>query len=51
MPVMTLGEERKTLVKYHAGADEVAWMAKTSGRTRSIDGLPSTPTDRFFRGS
>lgn len=51
VPVMSLEAERKTLVKYHAQSDEAAWMAKTSGRNRSIDGLPTTPTDRFFRGN
>ena len=51
VPVMSLEAERKTLVKYHAQSDETAWMTKTSGRNRSIDGLPTTPTDRFFRGN
>lgn len=51
VPVMNLASERQTLVKYHAQSDEAAWMAKTSGRTRSIDGLPTTPTERFFRGN
>ena len=50
VPVMTLVSERQTLVKYHAQSDEAAWMAKTSERTHSIDGLPTTPTDRFFSG-
>ncbi len=50
VPVMSLASERQTLVKYHAQSDEAAWMAKTSGRTHSIDGLPTTPTDRFFSG-
>ena len=51
VPVMSLEVERLTLVKYHAQSDETAWMTKTSGRNRSIDGLPTTPTDRFFRGN
>jgi len=50
VPVMTLEQERGTLVRYHAQSDETAWMAKTASRNRSIDGLPTTPTDRFFRG-
>ncbi len=50
VPVMALEQERRALVKYHAQADETAWMTKTAGRNRSIDGLPTTPTDRFFRG-
>ncbi|WP_225008380.1 pyridoxamine 5'-phosphate oxidase family protein [Novosphingobium percolationis] len=48
VPVMELSAERHTLVKYHAQADEQAWMTKTAGRTTSIDGLPTRPTDRYF---
>jgi len=40
VPHMTLERERPTLVKYHAQQDPVARIAKTSSRTRSIDGLP-----------
>ncbi|MCW1383058.1 pyridoxamine 5'-phosphate oxidase family protein [Novosphingobium sp. KCTC 2891] len=48
VPVMELSAERPTLVKYHAQADAQAWMTKVSGRTSSIDGLPTRPTDRYF---
>lgn len=51
VPVMTLDHERATLVKYHAQADPVAWEAKVAGRTRSIDGLPVRPTDRYIGGA
>lgn len=51
VPVMTLDRERATLVKYHAQADPVAWEAKVAGRTRSIDGLPVRPTDRYIGGA
>ena len=40
VPRMTLEKERPTLVKYHAQQDPAARLAKISGRTRSIDGLP-----------
>jgi len=50
VPVMNLDHERQTLTKYHAQADPVAWEAKFAGRTRSIDGLPVRPTDRYLAG-
>lgn len=50
VPVMTLGHERETLVKYHAQSDPAKWEAKMTGRTRSIDGLPTRPTDRYIAG-
>ena len=40
VPRMTLEKERHTLVKYHGQQDPAARLAKTAGRTRSIDGLP-----------
>jgi len=48
VPFMTLERERDTLTKYHAQADADAWLSKTKGRTKSIDGLPTRPTDRPF---
>jgi hypothetical protein len=51
VPLMTVTKERETLAKYHAQADETKWMAKTGGRTRSIDGLPTRPTERFIEGN
>ncbi|MBU7580567.1 MAG: pyridoxamine 5'-phosphate oxidase family protein [Porphyrobacter sp.] len=50
VPLMQLESERETLVKYHRQADPAAWEAKTAGRTRSIDGLPTRPTDRYIAG-
>lgn len=50
VPVMTLGHERETLVKYHAQSDPAKWEAKMAGRTRSIDGLPTRATDRYIAG-
>ena len=50
VPLMQLEAERETLVKYHQKADPAAWEAKTAGRTRSIDGLPTRATDRYIAG-
>ena len=50
VPLMTVTKERETLAKYHAQADEAKWMDKVGGRTRSIDGLPTRPTERFIQG-
>jgi hypothetical protein len=47
---MTLEAERETLVKYHRQADPETWQTKTAGRTRSIDGLPTRPSDRYIAG-
>jgi hypothetical protein len=48
VPQMELKAERETLVKYHRQADPQAWMEKTAGRVKSIDGLPTRATDRYF---
>ncbi|HEY9090939.1 pyridoxamine 5'-phosphate oxidase family protein [Parasphingorhabdus sp.] len=50
VPQMELKAERETLVKYHRQADPEKWIEKTSDRVRSIDGLPTRPTDRYFGG-
>lgn len=50
VPVMSLDQERETLVKYHAQADPAKWEAKVAARTRSIDGLPTRATDRYIAG-
>ena len=50
VPLMELERPRATLVKYHAQADPAKWAAKTAARTRSIDGLPTRPTDRYIAG-
>ncbi len=50
VPVMALDRERATLTKYHAQSDPEQWVEKMSERTRSIDGLPTRPTDRFIAG-
>ena len=51
VPVMALDRERATLVKYHAQQDPEAWTEKYQARTRSIDGLPVRPTDRYIAGN
>ena len=48
VPQMEMKAERETLVKYHRQADPQAWMEKTAGRVKSIDGLPTRATDRYF---
>lgn len=43
VPHMTLEQERRTLVKYHAQQDPAARLARIADRTASIDGLPVRP--------
>lgn len=50
VPMMELAHERDTLQKYHRQADPVLWVEKFRERTKSIDGLPTRPTDRFITG-
>jgi hypothetical protein len=50
VPFMTMEGERETLKKAHRLADPAQWTAKTAGRTRSIDGLPTRATDRYIPG-
>jgi len=51
VPLMQLDRPRATLVKYHAQSDPEQWADKMSKRTRSIDGLPVRPTDRYISGT
>lgn len=51
VPIMHHDRDRDTLVKYHAQQDPQAWAAKYSARDRSIDGLPTRPTDRYIAGA
>lgn len=51
VPLMHVDKERETLVKYHRQSDPEKWVEKLAGRTRSIDGLPTRPTDRFIAGN
>ena len=51
VPFMDYRDERATLQKAHAQSDAGEWVAKAQSRTRSIDGLPTRPTDRYIAGS
>jgi hypothetical protein len=51
VPLMTVERPRDTLTKYHAQQDPVKWVEKFRNRTRSIDGLPTRPTDRYIGGN
>ena len=48
VPFMEYQAERPTLKKAHAQSDPDKWEAKVPKRTRSIDGLPTRPTDRYI---
>ena len=50
VPFMEYREERETLKKAHRQTDPEEWVTKYQGRTSSIDGLPTRPTDRFIAG-
>lgn len=50
VPVMNLDHHRETLPRYHAAQDPTEWVAKQAGRSRSLDGLPVRPTDRYIAG-
>lgn len=50
VPQMDMKAERATLLKYHRQADPKIWMEKTARRGKSIDGLPTRATDRYFGG-
>jgi hypothetical protein len=50
VPFMALEGERETLKKAHRQSDPAQWEAKMATRTRSIDGLPTRPTDRYIAG-
>ncbi|MDE0880402.1 MAG: pyridoxamine 5'-phosphate oxidase family protein [Sphingomonas bacterium] len=43
VPRMTIENERRTLVKYHAQQKPEAYLATMATRTQSIDGLPVRP--------
>jgi hypothetical protein len=48
VPVMQFDRERQTLKKAHRQSEPEAWLAEAASSTRSIDGLPTTPTTRYF---
>lgn len=51
VPFMQFEAERETLKKAHRQTAEDAWLDKVAGRTRSIDGLPTRPSTRYFSGT
>ena len=51
VPLMQVDAERKTLLKAHTRLEPDAWLAVATGRTTSIDGLPTRPTDRYIEGA
>ncbi len=50
VPIMALERERASLVKAHAQADPGIWAGSHKSRRKSIDGLPTRPTDRYIAG-
>lgn len=48
IPFMAFDRERETLKKAHAGMDADAWLARAKGRNKSIDGIPTRATVRYF---
>ena len=48
IPLMAFDRERETLKKAHAGMEADAWLARAKGRNKSIDGIPTRATDRYF---
>jgi hypothetical protein len=48
VPFMAYDRERDTLKKAHLQLPEADWLAKVAGRTKSIDGLPTRATTRYF---
>ena len=50
VPFMEFERERDTLGKYYAGRDPEEFVARRRSRDRSIDGIPTRPTDRYFAG-
>jgi Pyridoxamine 5'-phosphate oxidase len=48
VPYMAFERERDTLQKAHAQIEPDAWVVRAKGRTKSIDGIETRPTDRYF---
>jgi Pyridoxamine 5'-phosphate oxidase len=48
VPLMQFDRERTTLTKAHANLAEADWLKKVAGRTKSIDGIPTRATTRYF---
>lgn len=48
VPYMTMDHERDTLQKAHSQMKPDAWIARAQGRIKSIDGITTRATDRYF---
>ncbi len=48
VPFMALERERDTLQKAHMQIEPAAWVARAKTRIKSIDGIPTRPTDRYI---
>ena len=48
VPFMAFERERDTLQKAHMQIEPDAWVARAKGRTKSIDGIETRSTDRYF---
>ncbi len=48
VPYMQFDRERETLKKAHAQMPAEDWLLKNKARNRSIDGLPTRTTTRYF---
>ncbi|WP_373488231.1 pyridoxamine 5'-phosphate oxidase family protein [Blastomonas sp.] len=48
VPIMQYERERETLKKAHRQSSPETWLKQAARRSRSIDGLPTTPTTRYF---
>ena len=48
VPFMTMDRERDTLQKAHSQIEPDAWIARAQGRNKSIDGIATRSTDRYF---
>lgn len=48
VPIMQVERQRTTLTKAHANFAEDAWLERARSRNKSIDGLPTRATTRYF---
>ncbi|WP_271078943.1 pyridoxamine 5'-phosphate oxidase family protein [Aurantiacibacter sp. MUD61] len=51
VPFMEYERERYTLLKAHSNVDEEKWVGKRQAHPGSIDGLPTSKTDRYIEGT
>lgn len=51
VPFMEYSQDRDTLKKAHSQAEPEVWLSKAAEKLLSIDGLPTTATDRYIGGN